>query len=76
MPSVFEPLNAVYATSVLRNDTCVDIATLIGTPTDKAGAPFHSAVKAVPRPVRFAADISDLRQRNRHDLVIAVSDTV
>ena len=61
LSSIFEPLHAISATGKFRADTRVDIAALIGAPADKAGTPFHTDSKAIPRPVRFAAYISDLR---------------
>ena len=44
----------------LRNDTSFNIAALVGTPANKAGAPLYSAVKTIPAPVRLAAHIADL----------------
>ena len=76
LSSVSEPLNAVYTAGILRNNTGVDISALVGTPRDEAGTPLYTGVKAVPRPVRLTAYITYLRQSNRYDLVVAVSDTV
>lgn len=39
--SVFKPLCAVDAACKFRDIACVDIATLIGTPRNKASAPFQ-----------------------------------
>ena len=58
LSSVSEPLNAVYATGILRNNTGVDISTLVCTPRNKAGTPFYTGVKSVPRPVRLTAYIT------------------
>ena len=55
LSSVSEPLNAVYATGILRNNTGVDISALVGTPRNKAGTPLYTGVKAVPRPVRLSS---------------------
>jgi hypothetical protein len=76
LSSVFEPLYTVYTTGILWNNTGVNISALIGTPRNKAGTPFHTRVKTVPRPIRLTSDISNLRQGNRYDLVITVTDTV
>ena len=43
-------------------------ATLVGTPADKTGAPFHPAVKAVPTPKRLTAYIPHLRKRHRNQI--------
>lgn len=51
LPTVFEPLHPIDATCEFRNNAAVDIATFVGTPRHKAGAPLHTAFKAVPRPV-------------------------
>ena len=75
LSSVSEPLYAVYATGILRNNTGVDISALVGTPRNEAGTPLYTGVKSVPRPVRLTAYITYLRQSNRYDLVVAVSDT-
>ena len=45
---IFEPLNPIDASSEFRNHTSVQIPALVGTPTDKTGAPFHTGAKAVP----------------------------
>ena len=63
LPSIFEPLDAVHTACIFGYNSSVDIAALIGTPTYKTSTPFHTASEAVPRPVRFAAYISDLRKR-------------
>ena len=76
LSSVSKPLNAVYTAGILRNNTGVDISALVGTPRNEAGTPFYTGVKSVPRPVRLTAHITYLRQSNRYDLVVAVSDTV
>ena len=76
LSSVSEPLYAVYTTGILRDNTGVDISALVGTPRNEAGTPFYTGVKSVPRPVRLTAYITYLRQGNRYDLVVAVSDTV
>ena len=76
LSTVFEPLDAVHAACIFGYNPSVDIAALIGTPAYKTSAPFHTASEAVPRPVRFAAYIADLRKRHGDDLIVAVSDAV
>ena len=61
LPTVFEPLHPVDAACEFWYHATVDIAALIRTPTYKAGAPFHTPVKAVPRPIGLTAHIADLR---------------
>ena len=75
LSSVSKPLNAVNTAGILRNNTGVDISALVGTPRNEAGTPLYTGVKSVPRPVRLTAYITYLRQSNRYDLVVAVSDT-
>ena len=59
--TVFEPLHAACATGKFRHNAAVDIAALIGTPRYKAGTPFHTAFKSIPRSVRLSAHVADLR---------------
>ena len=60
LSAIFEPLDAVHAARIFRNNPSVDIAALIGTPAYKTSTPFHTASETIPRPVRFAAYIADL----------------
>ena len=76
LSTIFEPLDAVHAACIFGYNPGVNIAALIGTPTYKASTPFHSASEAVPRPVRFAAYIADLRKRHGDDMIVTVSDTL
>ena len=76
MSSVLKPLYAIDTSRKFRDHACVDIAALIGTPTHEAGAPFHTPVEAVPRPIGLTAYIAYLRQRNLHDLTVTDRDTV
>ena len=55
-----EPVDSPFTSGEFGNDTGLDIAALVGTPTDKAGAPVHTLSKAVPAPIGFAAYIADL----------------
>lgn len=48
LPTLPEPLDTVDTACKLGNDTGVDIAAFICTPTDEAGAPLHAAAEAVP----------------------------
>lgn len=48
LPSVLKPLRAVDAACKLGDNAAVDIATLVGTPRNEAGTPFHTPVKTVP----------------------------
>ena len=67
LSTVFEPLDTVDAARKLRDNAAVDIAALIGTPRNKAGAPFYTAFKSIPRPIGLTAHIADLRQGHRDD---------
>ena len=65
-PALLEPGNTLgRAGRKLRDHAGFDITALIGAPAYKAGAPFHTAAKAVPAPVRFAADIAHLGERHQ-----------
>ena len=48
LATVFEPLDTVHAACEFGNDAVFDIAALVGASAHKAGAPFHTALKAVP----------------------------
>ena len=76
LSTVFEPLDTVDAACELRNNAAVDIAAFVGTPRHKAGTPFHAGFKAVPRPVRFAAYISDLRQGHCDNGIVPGIDAI
>lgn len=76
LSSVLKPIHAVRTKGIFRYHAAIDIAALIGTPRHEAGTPFHTTLKAVPRPIRLTADITYLRQGNGHDFAIAHRDTV
>ena len=76
LSSIFEPLDAVHAACIFRYNPGVNIAALIGTPAYKTSTPFHTASETIPRPVRLAAHIADLRKRHGDNLIVAVSDAV
>ena len=76
LSTVFEPLDTVDAARKLRDNAAVDIAALIGTPRNKAGAPFYTAFKSIPRPIGLTAHIADLRQGHRDDGIIPEINTI
>ena len=76
LSTILEPLDTVDTACKFRDHAAVDIAALIRTPAHKAGAPFHTTFKAVPRPVGLTAHISDLRQRHRNDSIVPGIDAV
>ena len=76
LTTVFEPLDSIDAACKLRNRATVDIAALIGTPAHKAGAPFHTAAKAVPAPIGRTACVPHLRERHGDDLAVASGNAV
>ena len=76
LPTVFEPLPPVDAACEFWYHATVDIAAFIRTPTHKAGAPFCTPVKALPRPIGLTAHIADLRQGNGHDFAVTNGDTI
>ena len=61
---------------ILRNNACFDIAALIGTLRNEINSPFHTAVKALPTPIRLTAHIADLQQRNRDDFTVTHANTI
>lgn len=74
---LLEPRHTLRCTGrKLRNDTGFNIAALVGTPANKAGAPLHSAVKTIPAPIWLAADIPHLGECHGDDLTIASADAV
>ena len=74
--TVFEPLDTIDTACKFRDHAAVDIAALIRTPAHKAGAPFHTGVKAVPRPIGLTAHIANLRQCYRNDGIVPGIDAV
>ena len=76
LSTVFEPLDTVDAACELRDNAAVEIAALIGTPRHKAGTPFYTAFKAVPRPIGLTAYITNLRQGHCDDGVVPGVDAV
>lgn len=75
--ALLEPRHTLRCTGCkLWNDASFNIAALVGTPANKAGAPFYSAVKTIPAPVRLTADIPHLGECHSDDLTIASADAV
>lgn len=59
-----ELADAVLAVGKLVKAARFDVSALICTPADKAGAPVHGLVKAVPFPIKSAVTVTDLGFRN------------
>ena len=66
----FEPVHSVRAQGKFRDNSRLDVAALLCTLAHKAGAPFHTASKAVPGPVGLSALLPDLRQWQLYDGLI------
>ena len=75
LSSLLEPFHTPNAACELGDNTSIDVPTFIGTPRNKAGAPCHSFVEAIPTPIRLTAHIAKLGLRNSHDLLIRRMDT-
>ena len=71
-----EPLNAADAPGKFRGGSRIKITALVKAPRNKAGAPFHTGIKAVPRPIGLTAHISDLRQRHHDDGIVPGVNTI
>ena len=74
--SLPEPLDADGAACELGDDAGVQIAALIGTPGNKAGAPIHPALEAIPGPIGPTAYIAELGEGHRYDLPITCANAV
>ncbi len=70
LPVAAEPFNAADAPGKFRGGSLIKITALVKAPRNKAGAPFHTGVKSVPRPIGLTAHIADLRQRHLDDGII------
>lgn len=76
-PTLLEPGNTLgRAGRKLRDHAGFDITALIGAPAYKAGAPFHTAAKAVPAPIGRTACVPHLRERHGDDLAVASGNAV
>lgn len=64
---VLEPLYAIDAPCIFGNYAGINIAALVGAPAHKTRAPFHTAGKTIPAPVRLAAHIPYLGERHGDD---------
>ena len=73
MPAGLEP---GYALPFAARKTRLAFSGLIVAPRHKAGAPFHTGVKSVPRPIWFTTHIADLRQRHFDDDIVPGVDAV
>ena len=74
--SLPEPLDADGAACELGDYASVQIAALIGAPGNKAGAPVHPTLKAIPGPIGPTAYIAELGESHRYDLPITCANAV
>ena len=58
------------------DDAGVQIAALVGAPGNKAGAPIHPALEAIPGPIGPTAYIAELGESHRYDLPITCANAV
>lgn len=76
LPVAAEPFNAADAPGEFRGGSRIKITALVKAPRNKAGAPFHTGVKSVPRPIGFTTHIADLRQCYLDDGIIPGINTI
>ena len=76
LPAAAEPFNAADAPGKFRGDSRIKIAALVKTPRNETGAPLHTGIKSVPRPIGLTAHIADLRQRYLDDGIIPGINTI
>ena len=74
--SLPEPLEADGAACEPWDDAGVQIAALVGAPGNKAGAPIHPALEAIPGPIGPTAYIAELGESHRYDLPITCAKAV
>ena len=74
--SLPEPLEADGAACEPWDDAGVQIAALVGAPGNKAGAPIHPALEAIPGPIGPTAYIAELGESHRYDLPITCANAV
>ena len=74
LSALLEPLHANRAAGKLGDDAKINVSAFVGTPGNKAGTPFHMRMKAVPTPIGFSTDISQLRLCDGHKLFVGVMD--
>ena len=65
--ALLEPLHSEDAAGEFGVGSAVQVATLVGTPADKAGAPLYMIGKSVPAPIGFAAYVAHLGQGYIHN---------
>ena len=58
------------------DDAGVQIAALVGAPGNKAGAPIHPALEAIPGPIGPTAYIAELGESHRYNLPITCANAV
>lgn len=75
LASLLEPADTVGTAGEFGDHAGIDVTALVGTPADKAGTPFNTALKAVLGPIGGAA-VTHLGQGHRDDLFIAAVDSV
>ena len=75
-PSLPEPLDTDGAACEPWDDAGVQIAALVGAPGNKAGAPIHPALEAIPGPIGPTAYIAELGESHRYDLPITCANAV
>ena len=71
-----EPFNAADAPGKFWGGSRIEITAFVKAPRNKAGTPFHTGVKSVPRPIGLTAHIADLRQRHLDDSIVSGIDAV
>ena len=76
LPVAAEPFNAADAPGKFRGGSRIKITAFVKAPRNKAGTPFHTGVKSVPRPIGLTAHIADLRQRYLDDGIIPGINTI
>ena len=74
--SLPEPLEADGAACEPWDDAGVQIAALVGAPGNKAGAPIHPALEAIPGPIGPTAYIAELGESHRYALPITCANAV
>ena len=75
-PSLPEPLDTDGAACEPWDDAGVQLAALVGAPGNKAGAPVHPTLKAIPGPIGLTAYIAELGEGHRYDLPITCANAV
>ena len=74
--SLPEPLDADRAACEPGDHAGIQIAALIGAPGNKAGAPIHPALEAIPGPIGLTAYIAELGEGHCYDLPITCANAV